>query len=75
MTPLESAILDEQNRVNSFGQGTAKQPQFGTSEYFSLRAAAVGLAFLQTLQSQAADNSVAACESIYKRALGEAKNA
>lgn len=75
MSPLEAVILREQARIDSFNQGTTKAPTFGTEDYFTLRAANVGLAYLQRIQQTAADNSVAACESIYKHSLGEAKRA
>lgn len=74
MSVLDDALAREQAHVDSFKNGTADAPKFGTRAYFDLRAAVIGLSYLKRIKAAAADNSVDACESIYKSALREAKN-
>ena len=75
MSVLDDALLRHQAFADSYKNGTNDAPKFGTREYFDFRAAIIGLAYLKRIKAVAAENSVDACEEIYKSALCEAKNA
>ena len=75
MTPLEDAVAQMKERVADFGQGTAKQPKDGTTEWFLLRAAAAGLSFLQRMDTLKISHNPAACEELYRSAKKHFKQA
>jgi hypothetical protein len=68
MTPLQSAILRAKEELAAFGQGTKAQPAAGTVDWFRLRAAAAGLAYLQRLETLEVSHDPAACERVYREA-------
>ncbi len=49
MTPLETAVAQLQEEVDSYSQGTKNQPADGTVEFYLLRAHTLGLSYLKRL--------------------------
>lgn len=68
MTPLDSAISQLQEELDSYGQGTPTQPRESTSSWFLLRATSIGLSYLKRVQQTGVEGDPAAAERLYRRA-------
>ena len=72
---LESAIADASFLIDAFKQGTSEQPPEGSQEWYELRAAMLGLAFLRRLVTLEIGGKPDACERVYKKCLAVFKAA
>jgi hypothetical protein len=70
---LQRAIEQLQAEVDAFNQGTPSQPKDGTTEFFLLRAKALGLASLKQMEKGGVEGNIAAAERLYRDGLQLAK--
>lgn len=73
-TPLEVAVNLLQDEFDSYGQGTVDQPADGTTGWYLIRAAALGLAYVKRLQALGLENDVPAAERYYTTCYRDFKN-
>lgn len=74
MTPLESAISQLQEELDSYQVGTKEGPREGTSGWYLTRAFSLGLSYLKRTQLLSLDSDHAAAERLYRRGNQEFKN-
>ena len=72
-TPLEAAIAVLEEEVASFQQGTKTQPLVKTTDWFLLRARALGLSTLRTMRARALEDDPVGAERFYRHSLGKMK--
>jgi hypothetical protein len=72
-TPLETAVNLLQDEFDSYGQGTVDQPADGTTGWYLIRAAALGLAYVKRLQALGLENDIPAAERYYTTCYREFK--
>lgn len=65
-TPLESAIAELQQQIDSFTPALGQKDFPGSSGYFQQRALVLGRAYLSRIQTLGVDGDVAATERLYK---------
>ena len=65
---LSVAITSLQSTVDGFKHGTSEQPKDGTSEWYLLRGAVIGLAYLKRLERLGLDNDPPAADRVYREA-------
>lgn len=70
---LAQAITQLQAEVTSYGQGTLTQPLPRSTEWFLLRAKAVGLSLLKQLQQDGVELDLVGAERRYLSMLRAAK--
>ncbi len=75
MSPLQSALASLQLEVDSFAQGTPRQPGEGTADWFTLRAKSLGLSYLKAIAAQNLEgvSAAPAAEAVYKSGLSKLK--
>lgn len=73
-TALENAISQLEEEVDSYGQGSMRQPPDRSTDWFLLRAASLGLAYLRRLRALELEGSPQASEQIYRKYLRELKD-
>jgi hypothetical protein len=69
VTPLETALALCQEDFDSFKVGTANQPAEGSSDWYRLRSATLGLAFLKRLRVLGLDDNPIAADRVYQQTL------
>lgn len=74
-TPLQTAIDLQAAEIEAFGQGTAKQPPNGSTEWFLLRAATIGMAYLKRVVELDIEQDYSASERLYRAQLPLVKKA
>lgn len=66
MSPLQIALSQLQEDIDSYGQGTARQPREGTADWYLLRAQVLGMSWLRRLNDLQLDQDVDAAERMYR---------
>lgn len=66
LPPLEAAIAALEEEVEAFNQGTNQQPADGSSDWFVLRAKALGLSQLRRMAQLGLHGDPAAAERFYR---------
>lgn len=67
MSSLPNAIAELEAEIASFNQGSKAQPKDGSTEWFLLRAKAVGIAYLKRVEQLGIAHDAGACERVYKK--------
>lgn len=71
---IERAIVELEEQIAQYQPGTKQAPKEGTSEWFLLRAYALGLTHLRRIKQLGVESDVAASERFYRGASKTFKN-